>query len=88
MLARVRYDALHAIQSEIMAETLEALVGREQDVLVDRAAAGLGLGRLWSQAPEIDGQVRVRGDVLAGEMVRARICGVSGPDLEAVPVSR
>ncbi len=87
-LARERHDALHSIQSEIMAETLAAQVGDEADVLVDRAAAGLGLGRLWSQAPEIDGQVRLRGDVPAGEMVRARITRVSGPDLEAVPVSR
>ncbi|MBW2279785.1 MAG: 30S ribosomal protein S12 methylthiotransferase RimO [Deltaproteobacteria bacterium] len=86
-LAMERHDALHAIQSEIMAETLALHVGREEEVLIDSAATGLGVGRLWSQAPEIDGQVRVRGDVPAGSLVRVRITATSGTDFEAVPVS-
>jgi ribosomal protein S12 methylthiotransferase len=85
-VARERHDALVEIQRGIMAELLEAQVGNEVDVLVDRAAAGLGVARLWSQAPEIDGQVLVRGDVSAGSLVRVRLTGVSGPDFEAVPV--
>lgn len=86
-VARERHDALLEIQRGIMAELLEAQVGNEVDVLVDRAASGLGVARLWSQAPEIDGQVLVRGDVAAGSLARVRLTGVSGPDFEAVPVT-
>ncbi len=85
-VARQRHDELLEIQRGIMAESLNALVGDQVDVLVDRATPGLGVARLWSQAPEIDGQVLVRGDVAAGTLARVRLTGVSGPDFEAVPV--
>ena len=85
-LARARHDALVEIQRGIMDASLADQVGFEADVLVDRASAGLGVARLWSQAPEIDGQVLVRGDVPAGSFARVRLTGVRGPDFEAVPV--
>ena len=85
-VARQRHDELLEIQRGIMAESLNALVGDQVDVLVDRATPGLGVARLWTQAPEIDGQVLVRGDVAAGTLARVRLTGVSGPDFEAVPV--
>ena len=69
-----------------MDASLSAQLGCEAEVLVDRAGAGLGVARLWSQAPEIDGQVLVRGDVSAGSFARVRLTGVRGPDCEAVPV--
>jgi hypothetical protein len=58
-------------------------------VLVDQTGPGGATGRLWSQAPEIDGQVLLRGGGAAGELVDARITGVLDVDLEAVcsPVS-
>ena len=85
-LARARHNALLEIQREIMDASLSAQLGCEAEVLVDRAGAGLGVARLWSQAPEIDGQVLVRGDVSAGSFARVRLTGVRGPDFEAVPV--
>jgi ribosomal protein S12 methylthiotransferase len=85
-VARDRYRALTAIQSEIMKERLTEQVGDEVDVLVDaRMGSDQALGRLASQAPEIDGATFLKGpDLNAGDLVRARISRVrAGVDLEA-----
>jgi ribosomal protein S12 methylthiotransferase len=83
VVARERYRTLMQVQGDIMSRTLSKEVGREVDVLVDRAAPGLSAGRLWSQAPEIDGGVLLRGDAKVGDFVRARITAVRDVDLEA-----
>lgn len=85
-VARDRYRALTAIQSEIMKERLAEQIGSEVDVLVDAPMGGeQALGRLASQAPEIDGATFVKGPNLkAGDLVRARLTRVrAGVDLEA-----
>jgi len=82
-IARERYRTLMQVQSDIMSRALSKEVGREVDVLVDRAAPGLSAGRLWSQAPEIDGGVLLRGNATVGDFVRARITSVRDVDLEA-----
>jgi ribosomal protein S12 methylthiotransferase len=84
-VARRRHRELLAIQREIMGETLGALVGTEATVLVDQGGRSAGRGRLSTQAPEIDGVVflKAAGGVAAGDLVRARITGVRGADLEA-----
>jgi ribosomal protein S12 methylthiotransferase len=87
-VARERYRRLTELQREVMSETLAAQVGSETTVLVDaRMGSDSAQGRLASQAPEIDGVVFLSGaDLTPGEMVRARISGVRGVDLEAVPI--
>jgi len=64
-----------------------ALVGTTVDVLVDgNDEDGTLVGRTHREAPEIDGVVRLSGTELfarAGAVVRARVCGVEGPDLDA-----
>jgi len=100
-IARQRHRALLGVQSKIMAEQLAARVGSEAVVLVDRtAASGEGtrpgatceaVGRLASQAPEIDGGVRLKllpGVGVPGDFVGARITGVRGCDLEAEALTR
>ncbi|NNL65065.1 MAG: 30S ribosomal protein S12 methylthiotransferase RimO [Myxococcales bacterium] len=82
-LARERHRTLMGIQREIMTEQLEASVGSEQTVLVESDAAGQAHGRLASQAPEIDGVVFLKGAAEPGELVRVRITGVRGVDLDA-----
>ena len=82
-IARERHRELMRVQREIMVQKLEALVGLETHVLVDRAGSGLAVARLWSQAPEIDGLVLLRGPAQVGALQRARITGVRDPDLEA-----
>jgi ribosomal protein S12 methylthiotransferase len=82
-VARARHRELTRIGREIMAEKLAALVGTEATVLVDSDVPGKAHGRLPSQAPEIDGVVFLAGEARRGELVRARITGVHGADLEA-----
>jgi ribosomal protein S12 methylthiotransferase len=83
-VAQERHRELMEIQRGIMRELLDAQVGSDVQVLVDQVGPGGATGRLWSQAPEIDGQVLLRGGGAAGEFVDARITGVLDVDLEAV----
>ena len=57
-------------------------------MLVDAVVGGgLRLGRLPSQAPEIDGTTFLKGEAPPGALVRARVTGVRGDcDLEAEAV--
>ena len=82
-VARRRHRELMALQREIMRETLAAQVGETAQVLVDSGGRDRAVGRLWSQAPEVDGSVLLRGGARAGELVRARLTGVRDVDLEA-----
>ncbi|HXX47443.1 MAG TPA: 30S ribosomal protein S12 methylthiotransferase RimO [Myxococcota bacterium] len=82
-VARRRHRELMAVQREIMREKLAAQVGDTAQVLVDSGGRDRAVGRLWSQAPEVDGTVLLRGGARAGELVRARLTGVRDVDLEA-----
>lgn len=83
-----RRETLMALQREISHDLLEAHVGEEMDVLVEAASPewpGLHLGRVWLQAPEVDGVTYVSGDgVQPGAMVRARIEEAKEYDLVAL----
>jgi len=90
-----------------MGESLAALVGARRSVLVDEVRpgssgsgqeTGFAVGRLASQAPEIDGVVFLRTagdgpgpapapgpDLAVGDLVPVEITGVRGVDLEARP---
>jgi ribosomal protein S12 methylthiotransferase len=85
-VARERYRRLQELQAGIMAGRLAEQVGREARALVDAPmGGGQVLGRLASQAPEIDGVTFVRGEGLApGDLVTVKVTGVrAGVDLEA-----
>jgi ribosomal protein S12 methylthiotransferase len=82
-VARRRHRELMAVQREIMREKLAAQVGETAQVLVDSGGRDRAVGRLWSQAPEVDGTVLLRGGARAGELLRARLTGVRDVDLEA-----
>ena len=92
-LVEERRRALEEVQERITRERLQRFVGRELEVLVEeplepeKDAAGVGdsfsLGRAWLQAPEVDGLTVLRGVHLPGSLVRARVLGVAGVDLDA-----
>jgi len=82
-VARERHRALLALLRELQGERLAERVGREEPVLVDAGGRDRARGRLRSQAPEIDGEVLLRGGAETGRFVRARIAAVRGPDLVA-----
>ena len=79
---------LMRLQAEISAEKLAALAGRRMRVLVDAVHPewpGLHTGRVWRQAPEIDGVTYVSGpEVRPGVMVEAEIVETRAYDLNAL----
>jgi ribosomal protein S12 methylthiotransferase len=77
------------LAAEISARRLAGKVGRTMDVLVDQVSEGMAVGRSTSDAPEIDGTVRIAGNaktlqrISVGSIVRVQITGSSAYDLEA-----
>ncbi len=83
-----RRHEIMTLQSEISEEILEQEVGQEHTVLVDAEHEewpGLHKGRVWFQAPEVDGMTYVSGPgVQVGAMVRGQIVESSTYDLTAL----
>jgi tRNA A37 methylthiotransferase MiaB len=83
-----RCAELMRLQKKIVRKRNAARVGSSCDVLVESPAADDRTGRSWTarasfQAPEIDGNVRLRGSAAPGQFVRARITGYTDYDLIA-----
>jgi ribosomal protein S12 methylthiotransferase len=83
-----RRDELMALQRDISAEWLEECTGQRMDVLVDAVHPewpGLHTGRVWFQAPEIDGITYISGEgVSPGALVQADIIESADYDLTAL----
>jgi ribosomal protein S12 methylthiotransferase len=80
---------LEALQGPITEMRLKRYVGNQYDVLIEEKVEGedLAIGRIYAQAPEVDGLTVVMGrDLKPGSVIRCGIRSVNGLDLEAVPV--
>jgi ribosomal protein S12 methylthiotransferase len=86
-VARERHRALLALLRDLQAEKLAELVGREVDLLVDGGGKDRAVARMASQAPDIDGNVLLRGGAATGDFLRARITAVRGADLDAIALA-
>lgn len=78
-------------QSAITEKRLERFVGREYDALVEEIIEGeeLAIGRIYSQAPDVDGLTVIMGRGLkSGDKVRVGIRSVRGLDLEGILIDR
>ena len=82
-----RRERFMELAAEISAERLARKVGRTLQVLVDRVEDGVAIARSASDAPEIDGLVRIAspGALKAGDFARVRIVAAGPYDLEARP---
>ena len=81
-----RVGDLAGLADELMAQRAEERVGESVEVLIEESLGrGRYSGRAAHQAPEVDGttQVRARGRLAVGDMVRARVSGAEGADLLA-----
>jgi len=79
-----RKDEIMALQAELSFRKHQALLGTVQEAVVEEESAdGTGAkGRLWSQAPEIDGEFTFRGkDLKQGEIIPVRIMKADTYDL-------
>jgi len=83
-----RRNSLMKLQEAISRERLDALVGTRQEVLVEEPSPewpGLFTGRVWFQAPEVDGVTYVSGPrVKPGRLVMADIEQAQSYDLAAL----
>lgn len=83
-----RRATLMELQADISAELLDAFVGTRQDVLVEAPHPewpGLHTGRVWFQAPEVDGITYVSGEgVVPGAVVSCHIAEHTDYDLSAL----
>ncbi len=74
-------------QSAITEKRLERFVGREYTALVEEIIEGeeLAIGRIYSEAPDVDGLTVIMGRGLkSGDKVRVGIRSVRGVDLEGI----
>ncbi|MCR5814278.1 MAG: 30S ribosomal protein S12 methylthiotransferase RimO [Desulfovibrio sp.] len=87
-VAQARRDELMEIQRSVSQELLTRYVGQRLPVLVDSVNEewpGLHNGRLWFQAPEVDGQTYISGPGVApGQVVSADIVESADYDLTAL----
>jgi ribosomal protein S12 methylthiotransferase len=83
------------VAEEVSIQRLQQRIGATMQVLVDSATAmgkKGGIGRTYADAPEIDGVVKllppekISKTYKVGDFTRARIVGVEGHDLVALPV--
>ncbi len=82
-----RIQSIQEIQREISENLVKRFVGKTLDVLIEEKIEGeeLYLGRIYAQAPEVDGLVVLHGDHFdTGSFVKCRIIKANGIDLEAV----
>jgi len=88
-VAQTYQQQLQALQAPITSANLKRFVGKEYEVLIDELVEGedLAIGRMYAQAPEVDGLTVVVGRSLKpGRKVLCGIRSVNGLDLEAIPV--
>jgi ribosomal protein S12 methylthiotransferase len=87
---RERYERFMELSQEISAERLEQKVGRNMQVLIDRIDGDTAIARSASDAPEIDGTVRIQagGRLKVGDFADVRITRAGAYDLEAVLSTR
>ncbi|MGW8271865.1 MAG: 30S ribosomal protein S12 methylthiotransferase RimO [Thermodesulfovibrionales bacterium] len=80
---RKRFERLMAAQSAIALEKNVAEVGRIHRVIVDEVERGVGVGRLSTQAPEIDGAVVIPEcpEERGGQFAEVEIIGAHDYDL-------
>jgi ribosomal protein S12 methylthiotransferase len=97
-IAAERKRILEERQQGVSEGRMERFLGRELDILVEEKfesppegaspEEGLYLGRAYCQAPEVDGAVLISGGSLRpGSLVRCRINGRAGIDLEGRVIS-
>jgi ribosomal protein S12 methylthiotransferase len=84
-LKHERRERFMRLAAEISAQRLAQKVGRTLQVLVDGVEGGIAIARSSSDAPEIDGTVRIHGakGLKIGDLAQVQITAAGDYDLEA-----
>jgi len=80
-IKQARYERLMATQQPISLARNQALTGQILDVLIEGVGDGMSVGRSYRDAPEIDGLVLLREEVLPGYIVPVHITAALEYDL-------
>ncbi len=89
-IAVKRQKKLQRLQEKISSQRLEEFVGKTYHVLIEELVEGedLAIGRIYAQAPEVDGLTVVMGrDMIPGNVYECGITKVNGIDLEAIKIN-
>ncbi len=70
---RLRYNRIMEVQKEISKKRLAMLQGKTTKVIVEGKEEGHMVGRLLTQAPDIDGIAFIKGKCVAGEICEGKI---------------
>jgi ribosomal protein S12 methylthiotransferase len=83
--AAKRRREVMTLQQEISWQKHQAMIGQHVWALVDEDPTdhGLAIGRLRSQAPDIDGVVSIDGPVTGGDLIQVEIIGAEAYDFTA-----
>lgn len=89
VIARAKKDQkkLEKLQEKITSSNLQKFVGNVYEALIEEKIEGedLAIGRIYSQAPEVDGATVIMGrNLKPGSIVKVGIRKVNGVDLDAV----
>ena len=77
-----RMDAIMMLQQDINLKKNQALVGKNERVLIDRQSEnGTSIGRSYRDAPEVDNFIRIHGELPIGEFIDVKITAASEYEL-------
>jgi len=79
-----RRQRLMAMQQQISREKNRRFLGKTLDVLIEGAGQGVSIGRSYRDAPEIDGVVLVKGELVPDKIVPVCITETMDYDLSGV----
>ena len=86
VVAEERYSRLSRLQEMVSAERNDKFIGTRHNVLVDEETADGYAGRTERDAPEIDGQVAIKGKAVVGKFVEVEITGAYAYELSGETV--
>lgn len=72
-IAMERKERLLLEQADISYEKLNRFLGKELAVLLEGKENGFTVGRVWMDAPDIDGVIYVKGEGKIGDFVKVRV---------------
>ncbi len=84
-IKEIRFEKIMALQKKISRAKNKGLIGKDFEVLCEGKRGSYLVGRAYSSAPEIDGQVVLKcsGDIRYGRFVHARVVSAGAYDLTA-----
>jgi ribosomal protein S12 methylthiotransferase len=80
-IKNARFQRVMEIQKEISRNNMKGLEGRPTRVIVEAEEGGRKVGRMLSQAPDVDGVAFIQGDCTVGEIREGVVVGTLDYDV-------